>query len=84
MHNVLLKRRVVRPPLLTYTAIPYYETFCEIFLPISTLPSHSQLIPLLLVTKHEDGGYSLDDNELGILFMVSAVLQLVYHVRTYV
>ncbi|XP_064385510.1 uncharacterized protein LOC135334305 isoform X2 [Halichondria panicea] len=38
-----------------------------------------ELIPLLLVTKHKDGGYSLDDNELGIVFMVSAVIQLLYH-----
>ncbi|XP_064395465.1 uncharacterized protein LOC135342613 isoform X1 [Halichondria panicea] len=38
-----------------------------------------ELIPLLLVTKHKDGGYSLDDNELGVIFMVSAVIQLLYH-----
>ncbi len=42
-----------------------------------------QLIPLLLVTKHKDGGYSLDDNELGVVFMVSAVIQLLYNVRSF-
>jgi len=40
-----------------------------------------QLLPLFLVTNIEDGGYSLDDNELGLIFMISAIIQLLYHVR---
>ena len=47
---------------------------------MSLFSAHLQLIPLLLVTNHQDGGYSLDDNELGVIFMVSAILELLFQV----
>lgn len=40
-----------------------------------------QLLPLLLVTSHEHGGYDMDDSEIGIILMVAAIAQLFLQVR---
>lgn len=38
----------------------------------------NELLPLLLVTSHVHGGYNMDDTEIGIILMVSAVTQLLW------
>ena len=38
-------------------------------------------MPLLLVTDHDNGGYNMDDSELGVILMSAAVLQLAFQVR---
>ena len=42
-----------------------------------------QLLPLLMVTNHEHGGYNMDDNEIGVVLMVVAVSQLVWQVNAH-
>ena len=37
-----------------------------------------QLVPLLLVTDHDSGGYNMDDSEIGIVLMSVAGIQLLW------
>ncbi len=39
-----------------------------------------QLLPLLLVTDHEHGGYNMDPSEIGVILSAAAVLQLLFQV----
>ena len=41
----------------------------------------SQVIPLLLVNSYEFGGYSMDPSALGVILMVSAIVQLFFQVK---
>ena len=43
----------------------------------------AQLVPLLLVTDHDSGGYNMDDSEIGIVLMSVAVIQLLWLVITH-
>lgn len=36
----------------------------------------NELLPLLLVTSHEHGGYNMDASEIGVILMVAAIVQL--------
>ena len=40
----------------------------------------SQLFSLLMVTDHQHGGYNMDDNEIGVMFSIVAVVQLFFQV----
>ena len=40
-----------------------------------------QVFPLLMVTGHDSGGYSMDDNEIGVITMAAGILQLVWQVK---
>ena len=42
-----------------------------------------QLVPLLLVTDHDSGGYNMDDSEIGIALMSVAFFQLLWQVCVY-
>jgi len=41
-----------------------------------------QNFPLLMVTDHHNGGYDMDDNEIGILLSIAAFFQVSYQVQT--
>ena len=40
-----------------------------------------QLVPLLLVTDHDSGGYNMDDSEIGVVLMSVAAIQLLWQVQ---
>ena len=40
-----------------------------------------QLFPLQMVTDHKHGGYSMDDNEIGVFISIVAVVQLFFQVK---
>ena len=42
-----------------------------------------QLIPLLLVTDHDSGGYNMDDSEIGVVLMSVAGFQFLWQVYIY-
>ena len=42
-----------------------------------------QLVPLLLVTDHDSGGYNMDDSEIGVVLMSVAVIQLLWLVTVH-
>lgn len=48
---------------------------------IRFVPCCLQLFPLLLVTGHEYGGYDMDDSEIGVILMTTAMVQLLFQVK---
>ena len=42
-----------------------------------------QLIPLLLVTDHDSGGYNMDDSEIGVVLMSVAGFQFLWQVHVH-
>ena len=46
----------------------------------SCIYSSHQLIPLLLVTDHDSGGYDMDDSEIGVVLMSTAAFQFLWQV----
>ena len=41
----------------------------------------TQLIPLLLVTDHDSGGFNMDDSEIGVVLMSVSVVQFSWQVH---
>ncbi|XP_065901217.1 uncharacterized protein [Dysidea avara] len=42
-----------------------------------------ELFPLLMVTSHSDGGYDMDDNEIGLFLSIAAFIQIFYLALVY-
>ena len=60
--------------------LTFFQSLPYSFLSLSH-PPHMQLVPLLLVTDHDSGGYNMDDSEIGVVLMSVAAIQLLWQVQ---